>query len=162
VIIKPFSNLTPEDFERSPIWELMPDTGVEDELQVQIVRELPVGDLSNRIVGVEFLLADGSMQMGFLGNISLDNKRATSHFLTATFRIEGNWFTLSRYFEPDFARNGPKKLAELLGKPEESIFPIKYDISHAARGDEAILRGEIEASPRERLSSGEIARLAVP
>jgi hypothetical protein len=38
---------------------------------------------------------------------------------------------------------GPDKLAKFLGLPLEDVFPIAYDISHAAQGKHDVLIGTI-------------------
>jgi hypothetical protein len=158
---KRFVDLNVADFRKTPVWEFVLDSDDVDELMVDPVNNLPVSDLSNRIVGVHLILADGTTQVGFLGNVSLNNRRANDQFLTVAVPTTSGWFTMSRYFDPDAAQNGPRALAKLLGKPVKSTFPIRYDISSIAIGDSNVLRGEISLKPKERLSRKERLQLAV-
>ncbi len=159
---KTFSSLSHQDLLKHPVWEFLTDSDETGSLLIKSIDRLPVRNLNNRIVAVNFDLADGGKRFGFLGNVHLQNKAANLHFITPAFETDSGWFTLSRYFDTDVARNGPEKLSQLLGRELYAIFPIKYDISPWAVGDPEVIRGEIRAAPIERLSSAEIAKLAVP
>jgi hypothetical protein len=73
----------------------------------------------------------------------------------------GEWFELARYFDSDYARRSPDRLAAFLGLRVTEVFPIAYDISNVARGDPAVVKGVIQAEPEERLSPEELVQLAL-
>jgi hypothetical protein len=62
----------------------------------------------------------------------------------------------------DYSKNGPEALAIFLGKDVSQIFPISYDLTAYATGEESVLIGEVLKEPRERLTRSEIIAMAVP
>jgi hypothetical protein len=72
----------------------------------------------------------------------------------------GSWFTLARYHDVDRLKNGPKALATFLGQEVNAVFPISYDLRHAALGDADALVGQVLEEPHTRLSRSEIIALA--
>ncbi|HOF88182.1 MAG TPA: hypothetical protein PLZ36_08795 [Armatimonadota bacterium] len=156
---KPVDKLTVEDLTRYPIWEFdleNEDEDGQDETWVKPVKQLPVTDLSNRIVGIPVRFAGGTTGYALLGNIDLQHLRKTQQFLVLTLVIgDGDWFHLARYHDSDYARNGPEALARHVNLSLEEIFPITYDISTFTRGLDAVVRGSIPAEPVERLTDDE-------
>lgn len=65
------------------------------------------------------------------------------------------WFHLARYFDSEYGRYGPEQLAGFLGLPVDEVFPISYDISLIAEGNEDVLKGQFHSEPLERLSRDE-------
>jgi hypothetical protein len=154
---KPVTDLTPDDLARFPVWEY--DTDAEslpgrDESWVVPVPGLPVGSLSDRVVGVSLRLG-GREWVGLLGNIDLDDPRATREFATLSVWRSGSWFHLARYFDIDRERRGPTQLAEHLGLPVGEVFPVWYDLSGVAAGHPDVIRGRIDAEPTVRLTEAE-------
>jgi hypothetical protein len=159
---KPVSDLTPTDVEAHAVWECVPESDDRDQTWVRPVRRLPVRDLSGRIVGTRLRLQSGKAALGFLGNVSLEDLRRTQHFLTLTVLAEdGRQFHLARYHDVDRAERGPSALGDFLGIPVADVFPIAYDISDAARGLPAVVKGTVPAEPSERLSEDQLIDLAV-
>ena len=154
---KPVDALTPEDLARFPVWEY--DIGNEsrrgrDETWVVPVSELPVSSLSNRVAGVTLRL--GSREaVGLLGNIDLNDPRATREFVSLSVYHAGSWFHLARYFAFDWDRRGPEQLAAFLGLPVGEVFPIRYDLSGIAVGHQEAVLGRIDAEPEVRLTEAE-------
>jgi hypothetical protein len=68
---------------------------------------------------------------------------------------------LARYFDVDYERRGPQQLADFLGLEICEVFPISYDISFVAIGENAVLKGSIPAEPEVKLSKSEIIRLSI-
>jgi hypothetical protein len=154
---KPFSRLTTKDLTQFPVWEF--DNNNEtvlgrDETWVVPFVDLPVNTLSNRIVAVD-LRFGRRKATGMLGNIDLDDPRATREFATLSVHHRRSWFHLERYFDPAYEQSGPHQLAEFLGVPFDEVFPIQYDISAVAVGHPKVLRGQINAEPEVRLSNNE-------
>jgi hypothetical protein len=149
------------DIEKSPVWQYTNDdtTG---ELSVKPVRRLPVKSLTGKIIGTEVSLGNGSNHWAIIGNIDNENQRLNEHFVTLSFLENGNWFTLARYHDFDYKMNGPDALAAFLNISIDDLFPIKYDITTYAIGNELALKGEVTKVPREVLSHYEIIALAVP
>ena len=156
---KPVTELTVEDLTRYPVWEFDLEYESEDgqdETWVKPVKELPVTDLSNRVVGIQARFTGGATTYALLGNIDLRHLRKTQQFLTISLLIgDSYWFPLARYHDSGYARNGPQALARYMNLSLEEIFPISYDISNIARGLDAVVRGSIPAEPVERLTDDE-------
>ncbi len=156
---KPVTELTVEDLTRYPVWEFELEYESEDgqdETWVKPVKELPVTDLSHRVVGIPIRFAGGTTGYALLGNIDLRHLRKTRQFLTCSLLSRDNdWFHLARYHDSDYARNGPQALARHVNLSLEEVFPITYDISTFARGLDAVVRGSIPAEPVERLTDDE-------
>jgi hypothetical protein len=154
---KPVTDLTADDLACFPVWEY--DTGAEslpgrDESWVVPVLDLPVDSLSNRVVGVSLRLG-GHEWVGLLGNIDLDDPKATREFAALSVWRNGSWFHLARYFDIDRERRGPIQLAEHLGLPVGEVFPVWYDLSGVAEGHPDVVRGRIDAEPAARLTEAE-------
>jgi len=158
---KAYTNLTVEDLRLHPVWEMILDSDDEGDLLVRPIDELPVTDLGNRLVGVDFLLADGTKRFGILDNVCLRDPVANSHFASGSFITRSGWFHLARYFDLTYDRYGPQQLAKVFEKPLAHVFPISYDIADVAVGNSTVLRGVLKAVPDERLTEDEIMRLAV-
>jgi hypothetical protein len=161
MVRKPFEKLSIRDLHLNPVWEIVTDSDDNGELLVEPITNLPINDLANRIIGSDLTLANGEKRFGLLGNVQLQNEKANYHFLTVSFKLQTRWFTLARYFDPDYVDNGPMELAKKLKMPLSAIFPMRYDISSLAIGKPAALRGEIPEIPKKRLSSEEVVDLAV-
>jgi hypothetical protein len=161
-IAKPVSELDVEDLQESPVWEYIPESEDHDETWVGPINDLPVADLSGRVIGVQLHLANGDLRWGMLGNISLRDPKPTSHSLTVSVRgADGGWFDLARYHDVDYRDRGPSALAAFLGLAICDVFPIRYDISAVAIGHDGVIRGSIPAEPAERLSEEELIELAM-
>ena len=57
--MRPYSELTQENFAKHPVWELRLETEERDETWVVPVSSLPVTDLGGRVVGAILHLASG-------------------------------------------------------------------------------------------------------
>lgn len=139
---KPVELITISDLQEFPVWEFdienegQPDR---DETWMIPVTELPVSDLSNRLVGTQAQLSSGEFVSCILGNIDLNNRQKTEQFLCLTvLKDDGNQFFLARYFDSDYDQQGPEALASFLGMSVDEIFPITYDISASAAGLESV------------------------
>jgi len=126
------------------------------------IKRLPVTRLAGKVVGTRVRIANGSLFWALLGNMDENNPRLTEHFLTMSLLHANRWFTLARYHDLDYAESGPDALARFIALPIDEVFPIAYDITQVAKGDEQALAGLIPKEPRQRLSRAEIIALAVP
>jgi hypothetical protein len=157
--MKTLSNLTTDDFVRSPIWEF---ALASDELLYALpAKELPVFDLKNRLVGTKVKLNNGIFCWAILGNINLSNKLSTEHFLTLSLERNGGWFDLARYHDVDYSRRSAMQLSKFLSFSVDEVFPIKYDISAIAVGIQEVIVGEIVAEVKKKLSQSELIKLAI-
>jgi hypothetical protein len=122
---------------------------------------LPVESLASRIAATEVALHNGRKIWAVLGNVDLNAPMLTRQFLTLSFYIDDAWFHLARYHDLDVEERGPVALANRLGMSLSDVFPIQYDLSQVAIGDEDVVRGAVPAEPSERLSRAELISLAV-
>ena len=162
--MKTVDQLVPDDFLAHRVWEFAIDKEAElgGETFVRPVAKIPVKSLSNRVVAAPVLFANGQRFQGLLGNLDLADPVRTDHFLTLTLYLPSRQrFLLARYFDLDYSERGPSALAAKLGLALDAIFPMSYDITDFALGDQACLRGTIAAAPATRLSRAEIIALAV-
>jgi hypothetical protein len=155
---KPVDQLTPRDLETFPVWEY--DLATEgapgrDETWVRPVEHYPVASLSNRVIGGMVTLRNGTRVAACLSNVDLHSEESTREFLLLGLWHQGEWLHLARYFDADYAQNGPLGLSRCLGLPVDDIFPIQYDISLNAVGPQSITHGFIEAEPTKRRSDEE-------
>lgn len=157
--MKTLSSLTTGDFAEFPVWEYV--SGPDDAVCVESVEHLPLTDLRNRIVGTRVVLHNGDVCWAILGNIDLRNKRSTDHFLTLSVERHGSWFDLARYHDVDYARRGPHQLAQFLGLPTTSVFPIQYDLSDVVSADPVVAKGSIPLEPQEKLPQDQLIHLAL-
>ena len=153
--------LTSTDLKKHPIWEYITDDAKAPETAVRPVMDLPAHHLGGRLVGAPVKLHNGEQHWAICSNISLRSLIATTHFLCLWIEKNGQWFALARYHDVDFQKRSPRKLAEFLGLPIDDVFPIEYDISKFAVGDEAVLKGSIAEVLEEQLSEDELIQLAL-
>lgn len=154
---KPVDALQIADLEAYPVWEFTKA----GETNVSPVRDLPVKNLTFRIVGTQIRLANGSHVWAVISNVDVGDSRRTELFLTLSVYKDAKRFTLARHFDFDYAERGPESLALFLGLPLSEVFPIAYDITHHAIGDLSAITGTITKDSREKLSRAEILALAV-
>src|SRR5262249_31717883 len=158
---KTVDQLTVEDIKTFPVWEYTnANEMLMDETVVRPVPSLPVDHLTGRIVGTEVRLANGTSVWSTLSNIRVDNPRLTKHALTLAVFSGLRCFVMSRYYDVDYAQQGPYALAAFLGLRVDDVFPIAYDISKYCRRASPALQGVVEKEPREKLSTDEIIKLA--
>jgi hypothetical protein len=159
--VKQVDTLQVADLQAHPVWQYTNREGG-DETFVRPVKRVPIANLSGKVVGTQVMLANGRRAWALIGNVDPTNARLTEHFITLSVERDGQWFTLSRYHDFDYAENGPEAFSRFLGLPVDDVFPIAYDIQEYAKGDAAALAGQIRSEPRERLSRAEIIAMAVP
>jgi len=153
--------LTREDVQKHPVWEFIADEAHAPDSTVRPVDELPVDDLSGKLVGTTIKLQNGSKHWAILGNISLRNPRATKHFLTVSIEKDGRWFELARYHDADFEKRSPAQLANFLALPITEVFPMEYDLSKVVEGKHSVVKGSIPETPDERLTEDQLIELAL-
>jgi hypothetical protein len=158
---KPIDALEIADLVANPAWEFADGERSGDTI-VHPMKRLPVRNLLGKVVGTQVRLANGSLVWGLIGNVDVNNPRLTEHFLTLSVAKDGQWFTLSRYHDFDYAQNGPDGFASFLGLPIDEVFPVAYDIAGCVQGDPEALSGVILKIPREKLTQAEIIAMAVP
>ncbi len=159
---RPVDALTVADIREAPVWEFaLCEELYPDETYVTPVRALPVLDLGRRVVGTQVLLRNGKCCWAILGGIDLSSLRRTQQCRGLSLSCEGKWFHLARYHDADYSEHGPDQLAKFLGLTRSEVFPISYDISSVAKGEPAVVRGQIPAEPEEKLSDDELIQLAL-
>jgi hypothetical protein len=157
-ISKPVHTLTPDDFVKFPVWEYDLDAETSegrDETWVRPVRRYPVTYLDNRVIGTSVLLNNGTRMTACLSNIALRKPESTREFLTLSLWCQEHWLDLARYFDVDYANEGPAAVALSLGLTVDDVFPIRYDIAQHAKGAESVIRGVVESQPKRRLTEDE-------
>ncbi len=154
-------NLTPADVQEHPVWEFVTDVPDAPDTAVRPVDELPVQNLSGRLVGIRIRLRNGSWHWAILSNVSLRNPRATKHFLCIVIEKNGRWFELARYHDVDFERRSPTQLAKFLDLPLADVFPMEYDISDFADGEPSVIKGTVPETPEERLTDDQLIELSL-
>lgn len=162
--MKTFSDITPDDLRQYPVWEFANDVEdvTSDESYLRPVRDLPITDPGNRIMGTIATLANGDQVPAILQNVNLDSPYATEHLISVTvFNRAGEAFPLARYHDIQIDEYGPEQLAAFMKLTVRDVFPISYDISDIAVGDHDCVRREIPVRPRRLLSSSEIIAMAV-
>jgi len=149
------------DLTEHPVWRFGGETASGTERRVRPVTELPVRSLVGCLVGTRVLLANGEQRWAVLGNINMANPKRTKHFLTMWIENRGKWFEMARYFDVDYKRRGPQQVADFLALPLAAVFPITYNISSVAEVDPSLVRGTIEADPKDRLTEDELIALTL-
>jgi hypothetical protein len=79
------------DLEAQPVWEYS-NLDADDETELRPAKQLPVTDASNKIFGTRIRLANGTELWALVGNVSLNDTRATKHFITLSVARDGVWF----------------------------------------------------------------------
>lgn len=162
--MKSFSQITPEDLLRKPVWEFANDleSTTNEEAVLRPCHQLPIRDFGNRIVGAIGTLANGARLTLILQNVDLESPYKTEHLITLTiFNSIGEKFFLARYHDIAIETHGPDQLSRFLQLSEDDIFPIAYDISDVAIGHPDSLRGTIPIVPRRKLTRAEIMDLVI-
>lgn len=131
----------------------------QDESWVIPVLHIPVTDFSNCIAVTKLKLNNNNYIIGILGNIQLLNFKKNNYIICLSIYNNKSWFYLNRYFDVAYDVFGPKQLAEFLSLSINEVFPITYDISSLAVGDQRVLKGMIPSEPEIRLTKDEIRRL---
>lgn len=145
-----------------PVWQFEDDHATESsDRRVQPVIEMPVKGLTGCLVGTRIRLSNGELKWAVLGNITARNINKTKQFMSIWMENAGTWFEMARYFDVDFKRRGPEQLAIFLGLPVDQVFPMYYDITSVALGDLSVLKGYIEADPKDKLSEDELIALTL-
>ena len=158
---KPIEALQIADIELNPVWQYTESDKPGDTV-VHPVMQVPVKTLTGKVVATQVTLGNGTLVWALIGNVDVGNPRLTEHFLTVSVEKSGQWFTLSRYHDFDYADRGPEALAQFLGLPVNEVFPISYDIRRYVTGDPAGLSGQVSKDPSEKLTRAEIIAMAVP
>lgn len=138
--IKYSNKLTVQDFKEFPVWEFTAKhehIGLDGDLVVIPVRNLPVSSLGGRFVGTEVKLANGCFSMVVLLGINLAKAKPISGMV---FYRDNEMLMIRRTASKV---PGPEQVAKFLSLRLEDIFPISYDISQIAIGDASAIKGEI-------------------
>ena len=159
--VKPVESLIVADLKAAPVWQYANCDGAGETI-VRAVKNIPVKNLTGKLIGTQVRFANGTQAWALIGNIDARNPRLTEHFLTLSIEHAGRWSSLARYFDFDYADRGPEALSRFVGLAVDEIFPISFDVQQYAEGDPAALKGSVLKEPREKLSRAEIIAMAVP
>ncbi len=158
---KLFRLIQVSDLEQHPVWEMILDDEADEDPSVFPIDSLPVASLDSRCVATRVRLANGTQRWAMLHNVRLTDPRKTEHLMQLSMERDGEWFWLARYWDADAERNGPTALAKFLGLPVDEVFPIQYDLTGTVTGSPAVVSGQINREPTERLSQDEIIKIIV-
>ena len=158
--LKQIELLTAADLLAHPVWQYTNRDG-SGETFVRAVKQLPVKNLTGKVVGTQVRLANSKQVWGLLGSLDPSNPKLTEHFITLSIERDGDWFSLARYHDFDYADRGPDALARFLDLSVDEVFPICFDIRRFAQGDPAALAACIQKEPTERLSRAEVIAMGV-
>ena len=157
---KAMCDLTLDDFQRYPIWEYIFEDDYPDETWMRPVTELPVNILNGRIVGTKVRLANGEFRWAIIEGVDLQSEILTRHVITLDIYDHSEWFSLAMHGY-EYPRRGPQQLADFLGLPIESVFPIHYDLTPLVSCGECIAKGDIAKEPIERLPEDVILKMII-
>ncbi len=162
---KPVDQLTPSDLAKHPVWEYAHDEERiegQDETWVRPVKQLPISDARNRVIGTTVRFAGGLEVAATLANLDAGRPEHTRQFLVlGVFGPHGEPFILARYFDAWYDTAGPDALAKFMGLALDDIFPIAYDVIGVVSGDARCTRGLITIEPALRLTKEEVMKLAL-
>jgi hypothetical protein len=159
--MKSQDQLSPQDADSHRVWEYAGVARTEPDF-VRPVIHLPVDSLARRLVLTPITLANGDSCLGLLSNIDLADPAKTEHFLCVSiFNNSGGRFDLARYFDADYSRRDPPRLAQFLGLLQTEVFPMQYDISDVAVGHPDSLKRQIADAPTSRLSLEDLIDLTL-
>lgn len=130
-------------------------------MEIAPVESLPPKTMQSIVVGTEVQLADGCRKWAILQNLSLAGQKVNDHLLNITLDVDGSWFPLARYHDPWNETYGTKKLAELLDRKLDEIFPIKYDFRREIKSDNQAFVGEVKLKPNTVFTSDQIMQLVL-
>jgi hypothetical protein len=147
------ADLVDTDFHLSPVW-MIAGSDKEGEPLVRPVRRLPVTSGGAKLFGTQVRLANGERYWSMIGNVWMRKPEVMEQCARLSLFHE-RWFHLEPYFGVDYERHGPDGLADFLGLPVDSVFPIHYDLRALAVGSEECLVGAFRREPRRRMSETE-------
>jgi hypothetical protein len=119
---KLFLSLQVSDLEKHPVWEVLIDNDAE-EVTVFPVADVPVLDLTGKIIGTIVRLANGQPVWATLSYLDSRDPRKSELFLMLNLEKNGEWFALARYWDVDREERGPEALARFLSLGVEEVFP---------------------------------------
>jgi hypothetical protein len=157
---KPADSLEVADLSQHPVWRFVIDDS-RGETTVVPVKRLPVRSLTNKLIGVQVRLANGTRVWALITNVDLNDARMNQQFLEIAVFRNTEKFWLARYHDVDYESRGPDALAAFLHLPVDDVFPIFYDLRPVVAGNPIILAGSITRQPLEILSEQERMRMIV-
>lgn len=152
--------LRPHHFEAARVWRFANREKSSDFL-ILPEKGVPLDDLSGKIIGTQVELACGRIVWALLGNIDIRHPEWLEHYLTYSLFHGDRWFSVARYHDADYHKNGPNGLARSLGRTVSEIYPIEYDISWSCKTPSPCLTGKILPEPKRKLSREQLIKMAV-
>jgi hypothetical protein len=158
----PLESIDPAEFIRGGVWQYSSESDSSEPIYLLPVRNIPVHSLDGCLVGAELILNNGRLIQAIIGNLSLQNPDDNQHYLTlSVYGDNSAIFHLSRYHDHNYEVSGPQALAQFLNLSPAEVFPIRYNISHLAKGNPACVSGTILAEPMVRLSRSQLIAHAI-
>src|SRR6202048_410696 len=111
--VKLFLSLQISDLEKHPVWEVIIDNEAE-EVSVFPVADVPVLDLTGRIIGTTVRLANGQSVWAILSYLDTQDARKSELFLLLNLEKNGAWFALARNWDVDREGRGAEDIARFL------------------------------------------------
>lgn len=153
---KSAESLSPHDFTRNPVWRFSSNSKTH-ETHLRPIKH-PVQSLAECVIGVKGRLASGRTVDCVVGNVSARNVLLNEHVPTLSVWIDGKWFHMARYWDPDYGINGPDTLSIKLGESLPGIFPIIINLTGIIKGPDAVKEIRFTAEPKNRMTEREIIR----
>jgi hypothetical protein len=157
---KSVESLDVADLSQHPIWRFVSDDS-RGETMVVPVKRLPARSLTNKVIGVQVRLANGTDAWALFTNVDPHDARMNQQFLEIAIFRNSERFWLARYHDVDYDSRGADALAAFLHLPVDDVFPISYDFQPVAVGNANALVGTITKQPVETLSEQERMKMIV-
>jgi len=152
-MIKEVSALTPLDLRQYPVWEYVfdldrvpeCDQDMPTDTSVTPVKELPVDDTGNCVIGTKVKLNNGTQEWAMLSGLTLPSPdgRTGTVFVHLFDQKRAEWADFPPRDYPVYRADAPREVSALLGLAMEDVFPLSYDIRGLVAGPEQMLQGTI-------------------
>lgn len=123
------TDVGPKDFERHQVWEYFDKPGV-SEVMIRTVAELPIAELSNRVVAALGQLACGKTFWLVFTGLHADEATSKVTRDVYVYDSKGKKFRLTNRAEDiGSLPQAIREMEQFVGLAHEQIFPIRYDLN---------------------------------